>query len=180
MARWWVFAFPSAPFHGKPWEQWEQTQGIKERCGLPHSHQWEQSGNRLGTEWEHFYIVRKHIHINHCFSCFLPFAAWRPAPTQPARLLCTRTHVAGNGRVRAFPWRHLRQRAGVHACARHLLAHDVANLLIKNHYQKLPRSRLRVSPKGKAAANVRGGFLFSGPGVVVLLWITFPANVHKI
>ena len=152
MARWWVFAFPSAPFHGKPWEQWEQAQGIKERCGLPVSHQWEQRGNKLGTEWEQFYIMRKHIHINPCFPCFPPFASRPAAPPQSAWLRCTRTHVAGNERVRAFPWSPLRRRQACMRVHGHLLAHDVANLLIENHYQKLPRSRLRVSPKGKSRA----------------------------
>lgn len=104
---------------------------------------------------------------NHSFLCIsslspvrfsrpvCPLARPLPAPCPPMLALCpfcTCTHVAGNGRVRAFPWRHLRQRASVHACARHLLAHDVANLLIENHYQKLPHSPLRVSPKGKSRA----------------------------
>ena len=113
---------------------------------------WEQTGNRVGTEWEQFYIMRKHIHINPCFPCFPPFASRPAAPPQSAWLRCTRTHVAGNERVRAFPWSPLRRRQACMRVHGHLLAHDVANLLIENHYQKLPRSRLRESPKGKSRA----------------------------
>ena len=41
----------------------------------------------------------------------------------------------------------------------HLLAHDVANLLIENHYQNLPHLPMREGGARKAAANVRrGGF----------------------
>ena len=104
--------------------------------------------------------MREKNHSFLCISSLSPVRFFRPVcplsrplpPILARYLFCTCTHIAGNGRMRGFPLHHLRWRPTVHACARHLLAHDVANLLIENHYQKLPHARLRVSLKGKSRA----------------------------
>ena len=43
-------------------------------AGFDHTNQWEQSGNKLGTEWEHFYMMKFTIY-SLLLSTIQPFAA---------------------------------------------------------------------------------------------------------
>ncbi len=72
---------PSPPFPRKPWEQWEQIRRTQQPCGLPAGSEWEQSGNKLGTEWEHSYIV-KITRTYICFTCTSP-TCWPAACRLP-------------------------------------------------------------------------------------------------
>jgi hypothetical protein len=69
--------------------------------------EWGQSGDKKGTEWGHFYMM-KNSSINLSFtSIFLPFpSAFVLASFTPNRCIPYRRalHFAGIERERAFPW----------------------------------------------------------------------------
>lgn len=125
---------------------------------------WEQSGNKVRTV---LHSERNHSCKPYFFPplplyaqslALLPCRALRPGPVR----LSTLAHIRGIERVMAFPWNHLRGRAGVHACAQCFLCRRRGKFTYCKSLTKTATSSAVREPQGKRPANVRGGVLLAG------------------